>query len=264
MENSAHGAPAASQRFVQENEQAEGLIDAQDLGGAAAILVSIVQQDPTNWRAYNNMGLLSWFQKAWEDAYSMFEHSVKLRPDYTDALINLFDAALKLKRVERIAGAFERAVELLPQDEEMRIIRDSIINEGEGIYLSERALSIGIHNPLIEEANALLNDGKYFDALEKYLFINDSQGPTAEAFCGLGIISYYQQRYDDAFSLFFEAIKLNPISHDHFLNFLDAARLSGKVALAKQVFDVYHKELPQLAPLADDFELAAVEAQQQE
>ena len=255
--NAQHaGGSNEGERFEIENRAAEEHIAVSNLPAAAAILVKIVEQDEANWRAFNNLGIISWMQQAWSDAYAMFEKAVTLKPDYTDALVNLYDAALKLRRADRILPLLKKALEINPGLEEISILADSIEQQGDDVYKSQRALMIGVYNPLIEEANKLLEDGKINEAMAKYLEANDTQGPSAEAFCGLGIVSYYQKRYMDAFTLFLESIKLNPANPDTFINMLDAAKNCNKVEEAKKIFDVYSREIASLRTLADEFERA--------
>jgi tetratricopeptide (TPR) repeat protein len=250
-ENSLH--QAESGLFADENRQAEALIGTGDLASAARILVDIIGKDPGNYRACNNVGIISWAREAWEDAYSMFKKSVTLKPDYTDALINLFDGALKLRRISEVLPFFEAALSANPGLEEVRIIRDGIVAQGDGIYRSERGLVVGVHNPRVEEAQKLIAEGKLFVAMEKLLKIHDEEGPSAEVLSGLGVISYYQQRYSDAFSLFFESIKLNPTSRDNFLNLMDAGRLCGRIDEAKKIYSLYLKEFPLLGSISAEF-----------
>lgn len=240
--------------FVEENKKAEDNIETGDLPSAAKILVMIVEKDPKNWRAYNNMGIISWEKSAWEDAYTTFKHACELKPDYTDALINLFDASLKLRRIDEVLPIFKKTLEIDPDNKEIQILVESIEKQGDEIYTSERALNIGIYNPRVEEANKLLEEGLLNSAMEKYLEINDKEGPNAETFCGLGIISYYQKRYKDAFTLFFESIKLNPTDPDTYLNFIDAAKECGLVEDAKKVYELYCKDFPALKKIAPKFE----------
>lgn len=243
--------------FTEENISAEQFIQAGDHTAAARILVSVVEKDPQNWRAFNNMGIISWERSAWEDAYTTFSRACEIKPGYSDALVNLFDAALKLRRVKESLPHFKKALELDPGNEEIAIIVESIESQGDDIYTSERALSIGIYNPQIEEANKLLEDGQLQSAMEKYLAVNDAQGPSSEVFNGLGIISYYQKRYKDAFSLFYESIKLNPLDADTYLNFIDAAKECGYVEDAKKVYELYCKEFPALKKIEDEFNALA-------
>jgi tetratricopeptide (TPR) repeat protein len=241
------------ERFKEENMLAEEAITAGKLSEAAAILVKIVEIDPENWRAFNNMGILSWSQKSWDDAYTMFRKSVALRPDYADALVNLFDAALKLKKISEVAACFEQACSINPEMEEITVLRNSIREQGEEIYHTKRALSIGIYNPAIEAAKKELDSGNLFAAMDIFLKVNDREGPSAEAYCGLGIISFYQERYEDAVVLFIESIKLNPMDTDTYLNLFDAAKVCDKLHEAQVIFDTYRKEFSELAVLDDYF-----------
>ena len=241
------------ERFKEENLRAEEAITAGNLSEAAAILVNVVEKDPENWRAFNNMGILSWSQQVWNDAFTMFQKAVELRPDYSDALVNLFDAALKLKKISAIEHFFDEAATMLPENEEIRILRDSIREEGEEIYRSRRAYAIGIYHPIIEEAKKELDSGNLYKAMELFLQVNDKEGPTAETYCGLGIISYYQERFEDAFVLFSESLKLNPTDTDAFLNLLDAAKACGRVKDAQEFFTVFRREFDELAVLDESF-----------
>jgi tetratricopeptide (TPR) repeat protein len=252
--NSMPTAPVES--FVEENRKAEALISSGDLAEAARILVDIIEKDHDNFRAYNNVGIISWSRKAWEDAYSMFKKSVTIKPDYTDALINLFDGALKLRRIPDALPFFENALSQSPGSEEIRIIRDGMVAQGDAIYKSERGLVVGVFNPRVDEAQKLIAEGKLFLAMDKLLKIYDEEGPSAEVFSGLGVVSYYQQRHADAFSLFFESIKLNPTSRDNFLNLLDAAKACDRIPEARKIYDLYVKDFPFLGSLSSEFDAA--------
>jgi len=243
----------APELFSEENDAAEALIASGDLSSAARKLVDIVELDPNNCRAYNAIGIIAWMRSAWTDAYAMFIKAVTIRPDYTDAFINAFDAALKLHCVADVQPLFEKAASLHLPAEEIAVIYESILREGDGIYQSERALRIGTFNPRLDEAQALLDDGKLHEAMAEYLKINDEEGPSARVFSGLGVISYYQRRYGDAFTLFVEAIKLDPTAYENFFNLLDAAKACGKENHAREIFALYVKHFPFLKDIEQEF-----------
>lgn len=249
-----HPEPVIEEKFTTENLQAEEAISTGNLQEAARILVSIIDNDSQNWRAFNNLGVLSWLRECWQDAYVMFKKSVSINPVYSDALINLFDASLKLRKINEIIPIFENAVELNPDLKEICTIKESMIDQGNNIYLSPKALSIGIYSPLLDSAEKELQSGDLLKATELFLNSNDTEGPSARAFGGLGIISYYQKRFEDALSLFVESIKLNPLDHEMFLNLFDAAKGCGKIDTAKEIFNLYRKEFPSLEKIAVDFD----------
>ena len=246
--------PSSEERFAAENEQAENAITAGDLPLAAGILVRIIENDPLNWRAFNNLGIISWTQKKWMDAYVMFCKAVLLRSDYEDGLANLFDASIKLKKVPAVVPYFEKALAINPALEEIKIVLERINELGDNIYFSDRALSIGFYSPIIEEANRQLESGNHFKAMELFLKSNDEEGKNASAYAGLGIISFYQKRYDDAYTLFVESLKLNPSDTDTFLNLLEAAKMTGKSVEAKKIFTICSKNYRNLNGIAEHFE----------
>jgi tetratricopeptide (TPR) repeat protein len=243
-----------SNRFIDENLQAEDALASGNVAEAAKILLSITEKDPQNWRAFNNMGILSWSRKSWQDAFAMFKKAVLLSPDYEDALINLFDAGLKLKRVQEIQPLFDLALKMNTDLADVKAINDSILSLKDEIYQSKRALCIGFYSPIIEEAEKELEAGNYHSAMEKFLKANDTEGPSAAAFSGLGIISFYQKHFQDAFTLFIESIKLNPSDPDIYLNLLDASKEIGKENTAKEIYDLYRAEFPELESIAKNFE----------
>lgn len=240
--------------FTAENLIAEDAISQGDLPQAAQILVQIVEKDPRNWRAYNNMGVLSWIRQHWNDAYVMFKKSASINPTYIDALLNLFDASLKLKKVTEVLPIFELALQTDPDLNEIKILHQNIIDQGENIYFSPKALSIGVFSPLLDEAEKELEAGNLIKSMDLFLKANDTEGPSARTFGGLGIISFYQKNFDDAFSLFIESIKLNPLDREMFQNLLDAAKECNKLAAAREIFDLYRKQFPSLEEIASDFD----------
>jgi tetratricopeptide (TPR) repeat protein len=240
--------------FNAQNARAETLIEQSDYPLAAEVLMDILQKDPANFQAYNNLGVLSWAREKWLDAYVLFRKAVDLQPGYTDALANLFDAALKLKKVHEVLPCFETGMSFAPANEEIAMIYQSIKQLGNEIYSTTRALDLGFFSTQIEDADKELDAGNLNSAMQLYLKSNDEEGPSAEAFSGLGVISYYQQRYEDAYTLFLEAIKINPSKSDILLNLLDSAKACGKTEQAREVFEMCVKEHQGLEELRKDFE----------
>ena len=227
------------EKFIEKNQLAEHLIASGDLPGASALLVDILDGDAANSRAYNNLGMVCWARKEWEDAFEMFRKSATLQPGYADALVNLFDAGLKLRRVAEVLPVLDRALLLDPDLTGIRAIRDQAADLGDSVYRSDRALEAG-------------NESK---ALELFLKSNDKEGRSAAAYCGLGVISFYQNRPEDAISLFLESIRLDPTDPDTFLNLLESAAACGKTALARELFDRCRREYPELDGIAAEFEM---------
>lgn len=240
-------------RFGEENSRAELAIANGRNQEAAKLLLDIIDKDPDNWRAYNNLGILSWSTSKWIDAYQLFKKAVSLKGDFEDALVNLFDAALKLRKINEVSSLFNAAIELNPSLNDVRTIYETIIGMREEIYQSKRALSIGFFSPVLGDAEKLLEEGNYYAAANKFLESVDTDGPNGPAYCGLGIISFYKQKFHDAYSLFIESIRLSPCDPETYLNLLDVSKEIGKTDIAKEVFNVYRKEFPELENIAQHF-----------
>lgn len=242
---------------ISENssiDKAEDLILSGDYPAAAKILLEIIDNNPKSCKAYNNLGLISWKQKQFNDGYTLFKHAVEFDNSNADALVNLFDASLKLHKIEENRDIFLNAPNTVDNDDEVNEIARGIIDEGDDIYFCIRALAEGAYYTEIEEANDLVENNKLDEATLKFLDFIESNGATAEAYNGLGVISYYQKRYNDAFTMFFESLKLNPINRDTFLNFFDVAKLCNKLDKAFEIFAVYRETYPHLDLLVDTIE----------
>lgn len=237
--------------YVQENERAEELIMGDQLPEAAGVLVNIIDNDPGNSRAFNNLGVIAWRMENWYDAFGLFKEALQKKPDYADAAANLFDLALKTRQIDLVRDMLILASELLPYDEELEDIAQGLREDGDDIYYCGRAMQQGYYHPDIEHANSLVEAGELAEATLAYLKIMDEQGELAEVYNGLGVISFHEKRYEDAFHLFLEAIKQNPINRDMFFNFFDAAKALGAEDSAIEVYYTCKKEYPQLIEIED-------------
>ena len=107
--------------YVAQNQLAEGYIETGDLPKAADVLVRIIDADPDNYRAYNNLGLVAWEKEDWDDAFRLFRKALTIRADYNDALVNLFDAAVKLRSVQETLPWFDKALAIDWNLDEVRL-----------------------------------------------------------------------------------------------------------------------------------------------
>ena len=235
--------------FVIENQNAEEQILSNNLPEAAAILVDIVDRSPNNSRAFNNLGIIAWKQENWYDALGLFKHSLQLKPDNADAAVNLFDLALKTRRIDEVRNMLIEASQLLPYDEELEDIALGLTNDGDDIYYCGRALQQSYYHPELALADSLVVEGELDEATLLYLKVMDEQGELAEVYNGLGVINFYRENFADAFHLFIEAIKQNPINRDMFMNLFDCALKLNRIDDAIGVYYACKKEYPQLDEL---------------
>jgi len=235
--------------FTTLNVKAEEQIMGDNLPEAAGTLMQIVDSDPLNSRAFNNLGIIAWKQENWYDAFGLFKHAVELQNDFLDAGANLFDLALKTRKIDEVRELLITVAELNPDDEEFEDIALGLHNDGDDIYYCGRCLQQGYYHPDLAHADLLVEAGEYKEATQIYFEVMDTQGDLAEVYNGLGVVSYYENRLEDAFSLFLEAIKQNPVNRDMFMNFFDIAKVINAQESAAEVFYTCKKEYPQLAEI---------------
>ncbi|MFH0921106.1 MAG: glycosyltransferase [Fibrobacterota bacterium] len=206
----------------------EGLLDK-----AEKVFHEILEHDSANFVAINNTGLLHWYRNDVAAAYERFRAALSLCPVYEDALINIFDAALRLKRMPEAVPLFTAALDANPTLRDAREMLAQIKLRGDRIYDIAHYSQIDPGLQLNLDGKALLEEMKLNDATLKFLDAIEQHGENSDSFCGLGIIQFYRQEYQDAFRLFGRATDLNPLSQDALVNLWDAALMLECAELAR-------------------------------
>lgn len=235
--------------------EAEEKIRNKEYMEAIAGLLEIVDEYPKFAPAYNYLGVVSWEQSRWNDAFGLFREAVILDNSQTDFINNLLDAALKLHKIDDVKEIFEKAAADNPENDEITEIYRAISTPDNDIYLSVRALTIGYWHPLIEEGDNHIKNGEYIEAAKAYIEHIEKIGACAEAYNGIGIVEFNAKEYEQAFWLFFDALKINPLNNDTFLNMFDAAVECGQQETALQAYETLVKEYPQLEEIRGETEI---------
>jgi GT2 family glycosyltransferase/Tfp pilus assembly protein PilF len=215
------------------NRQAEHLIREGMPQKAVALLLQVLDHDPDNFSAYNNLGLVNWYLGKATDAYALFQKAISLNPICEDAHINLFDAALKLQRVDRIRPLLENALRLAPGLPDLRTILTAIDQRGKDIYTLRKFEDIPRTGELFQEAQKLLEEVKLDQATLKYLELLEINADDYRAYNGLGVIAFYRGEYEDSLKLFIRALGYNPLDESMLLNLKDTAAKMGEAELIK-------------------------------
>jgi tetratricopeptide (TPR) repeat protein len=240
--------------FEKKIAEVEEQIRDKDYGNAMTALLDIIDKDPKFALAYNNLGIIAWEESRWVDAFVLFKEAMNLDNSSEDFATNLLDAALKLHKIDEVKAIFEKAAFDNPKSTNITGINKAINDSENDIYKSMRALTIGYWHPLLEEADKLLQEGEYMAAAAVYIEHADNIGICAEVYNGLGIVQFGNQEYEEAVSLFFEALKLNPLNTDTFLNLFDAAKECGQEEDALKIYETLVKDYPELEDIRKDAE----------
>jgi GT2 family glycosyltransferase/Flp pilus assembly protein TadD len=211
--------------LVAENQIREGLLDE-----AEKTLQSILAEEPDNFRALNNMGLLAWYRKESELAFDFFEQAVQKNPWYSDSVLNLFDAAFIKGTPELVIPYLEKALRLNPGN---TVLKELEVELAAGKLPERLKCYVATMEPTLveqkkQEAIRCLDEGEFDAAVLLFSDLLAENLEDAEAYNGLGIVSFYREQYDDAYHLFERSLEIQPISRDALMNFYDVAMKLGR------------------------------------
>lgn len=209
----------------EKNIAGENLIREGIPSKAKPILEEILQNDPNNFRALNNLGLVAWYEGQLEYSWHYFLEALQIHAGFLDALINAFDAALKLQKIPEFKNHLDRFLLFSPQHPDALKIKDEIEKMGDHIYALKAFEEI---NPLQEQfmkAQIALQENKLDESTLLFLDILEKDNQFARAYNGLGIIAYYRQMYQEAAKLFFRAVELHPLDEDSLVNLWETSKL---------------------------------------
>jgi tetratricopeptide (TPR) repeat protein len=148
---------------------------------AEEIWRKVIQINPKNAKAYNNLGNALSDQNKLDKAIAAYQKAIQLNPNYADAYNNLGNALDEQKKFNEAIAAYQKAIQLNPNDAD--------------IYYN-----LGI----------VLDEQKKFDeaiaAYQKAIQLNPNN---AVAYNNLGIVLYLQNKLDEAIAAYQKAIQLN-------------------------------------------------------
>jgi tetratricopeptide (TPR) repeat protein len=211
----------AQREIIKKGEKLlrEGLIKE-----ASEIFIAVLQIDPEDFEALCDMGVIYFYTQDYEKAYDWFIKSLKIAPTVQDTLVNLFDTALRIKKVAEIVPVLRQAVQMRPELSDVSSVLAQIDSKGEAIYSIENFDSIDESEEKYRKGIAFLESVELNQATLCFLDVVDKKPYNDRAFNALGIIAFYRKNYSDAFALFHHAVKLNPLNTDAVLNLFDASK----------------------------------------
>src|SRR5688500_3003913 len=116
-----HGVVPALNSYNRENqnralyERAMEEINKNDLAKATATLRSIVEADPKDFPAWNELGMVYFTQKDFETAANSYIKANEIQPNYVMALVNLARVHLAQKQNEAAATILQEALKADPK-----------------------------------------------------------------------------------------------------------------------------------------------------
>ncbi len=223
----ARGGGVRFERFVGMREvvkRGEKLLREGIVDEASSVFRTVLESDPEDFEALCDMGVIAFYLRDYEQAYSWFMKSLAIAPTVQDTLVNLFDTALKLRRVEEITPVLRNAVQTRPELANISAILAQIDRKGKEIYSLNNFDDFDTVEDLYRKGLGHLEAVQLAQAARDFLDVVDQKPYHDRAFNGLGVIAYYRENFQDAFALFQHAVELNPLNVDAVLNWYDAAK----------------------------------------
>jgi tetratricopeptide (TPR) repeat protein len=103
--------PAAAADF----KAAQQAVAAKNYAAAAGFLRNVVAENPTDFEAWTELGTVLFRQGNLDEAGKAFQQTLKVRPDFMLALVNLGKLQLARKQNEAAVATLSKAVQLQPQ-----------------------------------------------------------------------------------------------------------------------------------------------------
>lgn len=104
----------------------ESLVEQGKLHDAEEQFLLVIQNDPENKEAYNNLGFIAFSQKNIEKAMSLFKKAIDIDPLYLDAIINLCNALYIRNSFSEALIILNRAIEKNPEKIELTKMLEDI------------------------------------------------------------------------------------------------------------------------------------------
>jgi len=155
-----------------------------------SMLQDLIKDDPENYKAYNALGKVLVLQKDTETAVDMFEKASKIRPDFTESVINLAQTLYKLGEYPEAKIYYQRIVETESKN-------------ADGHF--------GL-------ANVYRKQESYKDAIREYNVALNLNPRDAQAYVNLGLCHYKDENYNDAVYNFKMALELGGDRMKAFMN----------------------------------------------
>ena len=216
---------AVAQTFEQLVQQANTARTAKRFSEAEAIWRQIIQRDPQNAPAYNNLGNALYGQKKLDEAIAAYRTAIKLDPNYAFAYNNLGNALKDQKKLDEAIAAFRTAIKLDPNDAAayynglgIALSDQKKLDEAIAAYRTAIKLDPNDANAYNGLGNALSDQKKLDEAIAAYrtaLNLPDDKTviPTTAhtlAHNNLGLALQKQGKLEDAIREFEAARKLDP------------------------------------------------------
>jgi superkiller protein 3 len=202
--------------FPPDNQQRKGRTMAKLQNNERNILLSFASRvDRNDPGALNNLGVLYFRKRMFEEAIAQFKEALKIDPKFDLARENLQYLFAETKMEDPDVSRWKAEVEKDPKDAEA-VLRLAISYKNMGRFdeaseALQRVIKLDPENALakLHLGSVYKADGLFNEALEQYLGVREEMGKSAVYFTDLGEIYYNLCRTDEAIQELRTAIKMD-------------------------------------------------------
>lgn len=106
--------------------EGEELCNAGKYEEAEKVFLSIVEEDPENNAAFNNLGVLAFKKGNTKDAINYFTRSLGINPLHKDTIVNYTDLLKSLNQAHIAIPYLEKLIEVDPEDDDLKNLLETL------------------------------------------------------------------------------------------------------------------------------------------
>jgi tetratricopeptide (TPR) repeat protein len=231
-------------------DQAQKLIDANELQKASDLISTFLRRDPANEAATLKLGEIRLTQGLNEDAMKSFEAVLTVRPDSTAARVGEVEAAESAALANRNAGVdgsallcLIRALKFVPDSPKLLLDfgiqaeRMKIYAEAEATLIRALEFAPDDAKVIYALAHVQFDEQKFADAERNLRTYLQAQPDDATAHYGLGRLLHTVLRDDEAKTELERSIALQPRQSSSYYELGEIARETNQLDEAKKNYD---------------------------
>ena len=204
-----------AQSVDQLFQQGNAAQSAGNFSEAERIFRLVIQREPKNAAAYNNLGIALRQQGKLEEAIASYNRAIELEPN---AILynNLGNALSKQGKLEEAIASYNRAIELNPNYATAYYnLGNALYDQGkleEAIVSYNRAIELDPNDAYAYNnlGNALSDQGKLEEAITSYDRAIKIDPNHAYAYTGLGNVLYEQGKLEETIANYNRALEIDP------------------------------------------------------
>ena len=250
------------QEAVAYNNLGNALADQNQLNEAVTAYRTAIKLNPQDATAYNNLGNALAAQNQLDAAVTAYRTAIKLNPQYATAYNNLGNALAAQNKLDAAVTAYRTAIQLNPQyataynNLGIALKAQNKLDEAVTAYRTAIKLNPQDAPAYYNLGNALSDQKKLDEAVTAYRTAIKLNPQDATAYYNLGNALSDQKKLDEAVTAYRTAIKLNPQYATAYNNLGNALAAQNKLDAAVTAYRTAIQLNPQYATAYNNLGIA--------